>query len=160
MLNQKLQRSTAVPPLHRLRAAGVMAAAVMALSACAMFGLGKHQDDPQRLLGSSRQVPPNQSTATATSAITVAANRNMAGAVVTKGIKATEVHVHSGAPGINGAVLVTLEQTGANTFSVPHGATLSQAQAMAYAAGNLYVDVHSDAYPEGEIRAQLLPSTP
>jgi hypothetical protein len=34
---------------------------------------------------------------------------------------------------------------------------LSSAQFDAYRSGNLYVNVHSAAYPNGEIRAQLKP---
>jgi CHRD domain len=44
-----------------------------------------------------------------------------------------------------------------NTYSVPTGAKLTEAQYASYQAGNLYVNVHTKAYPEGEIRGQLNP---
>jgi hypothetical protein len=37
------------------------------------------------------------------------------------------------------------------------GTVLTDAQYQAYLAGNFYVNVHSDAYKGGEIRAQLRP---
>ncbi len=79
------------------------------------------------------------------------------GAVTTSGIAATAAHIHQGAAGQNGPVIVTLVKTDDNAWSVPAGTTLSDAQYAAYWAGQLYVNVHSDANKTGEIRAQLKP---
>ena len=43
-----------------------------------------------------------------------------------------------------------------NRSVTPPNATLTEAQYNAYKAGNLYVNVHSAKYPNGEVRAQLL----
>ena len=40
---------------------------------------------------------------------------------------------------------------------MPAGSKLSAEQMKAYQAGELYVNVHSDAHKGGEIRAQLKP---
>ena len=40
---------------------------------------------------------------------------------------------------------------------MPLGTKLSQAQEAAYKAGQLYVNVHSDAHKDGEIRGQINP---
>jgi hypothetical protein len=42
-------------------------------------------------------------------------------------------------------------------WSVPTGAKLTDAQYQSYKAGGLYVNVHSDAHKDGEMRSQLKP---
>ena len=59
--------------------------------------------------------------------------------------------------GKNGPVAIPVEKRSENEFDVPTGAKLSDAQYTAFKAGNLYVNVHSDAHKDGEIRAQLKP---
>jgi hypothetical protein len=66
-------------------------------------------------------------------------------------------HIHEAAMGKNGPIIVPLTKTDDNTWSVPPGAKLTDAQYASYMAGNLYVNVHSEANPGGEIRGQLLP---
>jgi hypothetical protein len=66
-------------------------------------------------------------------------------------------HIHEGAPGSNGGVAIPLEKKSDNEWAVPAGATLTDAQFKSYKAGNLYVNVHSDANKGGEIRGQLMP---
>jgi len=41
--------------------------------------------------------------------------------------------------------------------AMPAGAKLTEAQFAAFKAGNLYVNIHSDANKGGEIRGQLTP---
>ena len=79
----------------------------------------------------------------------------VSGSVKTEGIKAIAAHIHEGAPGTNGGVAVPLTAKGDNEWVVPEDAKFTAAQMAALKAGNLYVNVHSDAHKGGEIRAQL-----
>jgi hypothetical protein len=53
-------------------------------------------------------------------------------------------------------VIVPLTKDG-DTYKVPAGAKLTAPQMTSFKAGNLYVNVHSAANKDGEIRAQLKP---
>ena len=51
-------------------------------------------------------------------------------------------------------MLIPLTKEG-DTYEVPPGAKLNAAQMTSFKDGNLYVNLHSAANPNGEIRAQL-----
>jgi hypothetical protein len=65
-------------------------------------------------------------------------------------------HIHQGSRGQNGPVIVPLTKNG-NTYTAPPGAKLTEAQMLAFKAGNLYVNVHTAQNKGGEVRAQLQP---
>ena len=65
-------------------------------------------------------------------------------------------HIHQGAKGTNGPVVVPLTKSG-DTYTVPAGTKLNDAQMQAFKAGNLYVNVHTAKNKGGEVRAQLTP---
>jgi len=71
---------------------------------------------------------------------------------------ATNAHVHEAYAGKNGGVLVGLTKDAVNParWYVEDG-TLSAAGLDAFNAGRLYVNVHSAAFPGGEIRGQVVP---
>jgi hypothetical protein len=108
-------------------------------------------------LSGDQEVPPVQTSASGSGTITVKDDKSVSGSVTTKGIKATAAHIHEAAAGKNGPVAIPLEKKSENEFSVPAGAKLSDAQFKALKAGNLYVNVHTDAHKDGEIRGQLKP---
>ncbi len=108
-------------------------------------------------LSGAEEVPPVQSSGKGSGTITVNDDMTVSGSVKTTGIQGTMAHIHEGAPGKNGGVAVPLEKKGEGEWAVPAGAKLSAAQYKAYKAGDLYVNVHTDANKGGEIRGQLKP---
>jgi hypothetical protein len=133
--------------------AGVGVAAML-MAGCAGMSSGNKSNV---MLTGSQEVPPVNSPASGSGTITVAADKSVSGSVTTSGVAGTAAHIHQAAAGQNGPVIIPLAKTGDNTWSVPAGAKLTDAQYDAYKAGNLYVNVHSDANKGGEIRAQLKP---
>lgn len=108
-------------------------------------------------LSGSQEVPAVETAASGSGKITVGADKSVSGSVTTYGIAGTMAHIHQAAPGHNGSVIIPLQQAAANVWSVPAGAKLTDEQYKSYKAGDLYVNVHSKAHPDGEIRGQLKP---
>ncbi|SOD42024.1 CHRD domain-containing protein [Nitrosovibrio sp. Nv4] len=106
-------------------------------------------------LSGDQEVPPVQTSASGSGAITVEDNKSVKGKITTSDIKGTGAHIHEGAVGKNGPDIITLKKTADNEWSVPSDAQLTDAQYDAFKAGNLYINVHSDAHKSGEIRGQL-----
>lgn len=108
------------------------------------------------MLSGAEEVPPAHTPGKGSGSFRVAADGTVTGSVSTDGVKGTAAHIHMGARGQNGPVIVPLTKNG-DTYSVPPGRKLTEAQMQAFRAGNLYVNVHSDLYKGGELRAQLQP---
>ena len=106
-------------------------------------------------LSGDQEVPPVNTSASGNGTITVGDDKSVSGSVTTSGIAGMAAHIHEAAPGKNGPVAVPLTKTSDNVWSVPPGAKFSDAQYKSYKAGNLYVNVHSEAHKDGEIRGQL-----
>ena len=79
----------------------------------------------------------------------------ISGSINTFGISGSAAHIHTGAVGTNGAILIPLEQSSTGVWTVASGAKLTTEQMDALRAGTLYVNVHTPANPGGEIRGQL-----
>jgi hypothetical protein len=129
-----------------------LAAAVGIFAGCQSMSPSKAQ---QIALSGSNEVPPVTTTATGTATVTIGDDRSVKAAVTVSGMTATASHIHEGAAGANGPVIVPFTKTGDNAFAAPDGAKLTEAQYTSYKAGNLYVNVHSAKNPGGEVRAQL-----
>ncbi len=108
-------------------------------------------------LSGAQEVPPVNTRGTGTSSIVVTGDKNISGSIEVNGFNSTAAHVHEGAPGQNGPVIIPLVRSGDNTWSIPANTILTSQQFDAYQRGNLYVNVHSAANPNGEVRAQLKP---
>jgi hypothetical protein len=107
-------------------------------------------------LAGDQEVPPVKSAGSGSGWITVGADKSVSGSVTTTGITGTAAHVHEAAAGKNGPVIIALTKDG-DTYTVPAGAKLSDAQYASFQAGNLYVNVHTTANAGGEMRGQLKP---
>jgi hypothetical protein len=142
--------------------AGILAiAAAIALAGCAdmqskmpdwMPGSGAVS---VKLTG-AEEVPPVKTSATGSGSFRLAEDGTLTGSVTTKDVAGTAAHIHLGAKGKNGPVIVPLAKNG-DTYSVPAGRKLTEAQVKAFKQGELYVNVHSARHKGGEVRAQIVP---
>jgi hypothetical protein len=80
----------------------------------------------------------------------------VSGFIITSGLASpTAAHVHVGARGTPGDIVVPLTG-GPDLWVVPDdAAALTPAQVAAFLAGNLYFNAHTTANPNGEIRGQI-----
>ncbi|TAN28083.1 MAG: CHRD domain-containing protein [Castellaniella sp.] len=108
-------------------------------------------------LSGAQEVPAVTTSAKGAGTISINADRTVSGTVTTSGVAGSMAHIHEAAAGKNGPVIIPLEKKGDNQWVVPANAKLTDAQYKAYQAGDLYVNVHSDAHKGGEIRAQIKP---
>jgi hypothetical protein len=139
----------------------VAAFAVLALGACATY----KDTMPAWMPGSSavsvklsgaEEVPPVNTQGSGSGSLRLAEDGTVTGSVKTTGVQGTMAHIHQGAKGQNGPVIVPLTKNG-DTYSVPEGRKLTAAQMQAWKAGNLYVNVHTAANKGGEVRGQINP---
>lgn len=90
-------------------------------------------------------------------------NGGVTGGVTVTGITATLAHIHRGYAGTAGPVIVNFVQNASNAapnsmrWEPQAGGTLTADQISDLLIGKLYVNVHSAAYPQGEIRGQIQP---
>jgi CHRD domain-containing protein len=151
-------------PRQRVRRSLCVGVSMLAIVAtgCSMVPKGP------AMLSGSQESPPVTTNASGTTDISVSLSRcpssassancpTVYGTVVTTGVAATAAHIHMAAAGQNGPVVVPLVKVSDNVWAVPGGTALNDDQWRAYWAGQLYVNVHSDANKGGEIRAQLKP---
>ena len=108
-------------------------------------------------LNGTSETPSNTSTATGTANFTY--NKTtyiLSGTVTFTGITPTGAHIHKGAVGVAGSVIFPL---GSAPFTSPISFTsvaLDATQRADLMANSYYVNIHSTAFPAGEIRGQLM----
>ena len=113
-----------------------------------------------QLMGAS-EVPATTSTATAN--VTVMLNKTTGAVTVTGNFQgltsnATAAHIHGpAAVGVNAPVLVPLTISQATSGTVSANATMTSPQMNDMVNGMTYVNIHSQMFPDGEIRAQIVP---
>jgi hypothetical protein len=124
----------------------------------ALSSLARAEMPIELSLDGAAQVPPVSTSATGSGQVTLQDDRLLKGSVDVSGIEPTMAHIHEAATGENGPPIITLVKDDDNTFSVPQGTKLTEAQYKSFLAGKLYVNVHSAEHPDGELRAQLIVS--
>ena len=132
-----------------------VARGVLALLLLASINLYAQQPMAIMLKGVA-EIPAVKTAATGTGQITVLPDQTVSGSIKTAGLVPTAAHIHAAASGQNGPPIITLTRTAADSFAVPADARLTDAQYASFKAGELYVNVHSARYPNGEIRGQML----
>ncbi|HEX2790002.1 MAG TPA: CHRD domain-containing protein [Steroidobacteraceae bacterium] len=131
-------------------------ALVVAAALAVIVGSASATDVKVKLTG-AEETPPVTTSASGTGTIIIAADKSVSGTIKTMGIDGTAAHIHLGAPGVAGPILITLSKGADGTWSVPAGSKLTDEQYASFKAGDLYVNVHSAEHKPGEIRAQLKP---
>ncbi len=139
----------------RKTAGAGLSVAVLVLAGCA--GMGPFGHDVNVALRGGEEVPAVATSASGSGTIRIAADKSVSGSITTAGLNGAAAHIHQGARGQNGPISIGLVKNGPNGWSVPAGATLTDAQYAAFKAGHLYVNVHTAAHKGGEIRGQLNP---
>ena len=129
---------------------------IASLSLVACAGMMSGGSTVRLNLSGAQEVPPVSVPGSGSGSFTIAADGSVSGSVTTNGVAGTMAHIHQGARGANGPVIVPLTKNG-DTYTAPAGAKLNDAQIQAFKAGNLYVNVHTDRNKGGEVRAQLQP---
>ena len=106
-------------------------------------------------LDAAQEVPPTSSTARGWGIVRLDGANNGVRVVVRRDPTSDIVaaHLHLGGVGINGAILVNLTANGTEWTGT---GTLSAADATALRNGGTYLSVHSNRFPGGDIRGQVV----
>jgi len=103
----------------------------------------------------AQEIPANASTASATGNLVLdEVTGALTGSITTDGIEANVAHIHDAFAGSNGEVIIGLTIAG-STITVPDTTILTADQMASMRSGAYYVNIHSDAFPAGEIRSQI-----
>jgi len=143
----------------RMSVVAISAVAALLATGCGAMekmGMGGKKSATSELAGSA-EVPPVSTKASGKSTITVADDKSVSGSVMVDGMTPTAAHIHQGAAGANGPVIIPLTKNSDKMFTVPANTKLNDAQYAAYKSGGLYINVHSAAHPGGEVRVQMKP---
>jgi cysteine-rich repeat protein len=104
-------------------------------------------------LDGSQENPAVPTAATGTATLVLNPDQSVTYELTATGLSGTMAHIHVGAPGVNGDIIVTL--AGGPTTWAGTSAPLSIEQVALLKAGRLYLNVHTVANPGGEIRGQI-----
>lgn len=108
-------------------------------------------------LSGDQEVPAVKTSASGSGTIHINDDKTVSGNVTVSGMEPTAAHIHQGAAGKNGPVVVPFVKGKGNEWGPAPGAKLTDAQYKAFKDGDLYVNVHSKEHAGGEIRGQLKP---
>ena len=133
---------------------GIVVALLAGCSSMHSMMSGGERGEQVKLSGAN-EVPPVSTSASGSGTVTVGDDCSVKASIKVTGMHATAAHIHQGAAGANGKVIVPFVKQGEDTFVAPPDARLDAQGCADYKAGRTYVNVHSDAHKAGEIRAQL-----
>jgi hypothetical protein len=110
-------------------------------------------------LDGDNEVPPADPDGMGTAAVTVNSSTGQVCVnVTTTAIEPIQaMHIHEGAAGVNGPVVVDFAVTSGTTAAKCVTVSASQAAAVNAAPTGFYLNVHTATYPDGAIRGQLAP---
>jgi hypothetical protein len=154
-MNKLLQKSW--------RLSSIFALALLGVVGCAATN-GSGQQSIKVTLTGDKEVPPVKTTGSGVGTFVVTADKSISGSVTTTGVDGTVAHIHDSIPGQtmcgakNGPAFLPLTKGPDNTWSVPAGSKLTDAQYASYLAGNLYVNVHTPTNKGGEVCSPLTPA--
>jgi hypothetical protein len=112
-------------------------------------------------LSGANAVPQNTSTAGGTGVVMVdPATLLLRATVTTAGIAASSVQIHAARPGNTGPLVIGLTQTATGSGIWAAEADITAEQLNALSAGDYYFNLASAAFPDGEIRGQILRQLP
>ncbi|MCK5902824.1 MAG: CHRD domain-containing protein [Cocleimonas sp.] len=113
-------------------------------------------------LSGKNEVPMNSSKATGHAYITTETTKDhkiRATMTVNNLDTANAAHLHLGKAGVNGAVIIGFlkQEDDASHWRLVKGSKLIDADYETFLKGGLYLNVHSPAFPSGELRGQVIP---
>jgi hypothetical protein len=119
------------------------------------------QDVFSSTLTGAQEVPSVTSIGSGTGVVSVdPATNQMRATIVTADVNGTQAHIQLGATGVTGPVVFSLTENEAGSGVWATTATLTTDQLTQLTAGNYYFNVNTAAYPDGEIRGQILAQLP
>lgn len=141
----------------------IIAFAFVTLPGCPAGGGGGGNDfvNFDASLNGAQEVPPVDTAATGSGNFTLDADAGiMVYSVSFSGLSGpvTSAHFHAGAVGVSGGIIVDLsdEFVGDDDGFVQGAAAFSDSEIAQLQAGNVYINLHTEANPDGEIRGQLI----
>jgi hypothetical protein len=112
----------------------------------------------QAIMSGSQESPPNGSPGTGTATLQFDDTTNALTLVGNySGLLGTTTasHIHMAPPGVNGPIIIPLTHTGGQSGTLSGGGILTAAQVTALFNNGLYVNVHTNMFPGGEIRGVI-----
>jgi len=132
-------------------------AAAVALAVSGAYSSIALSADVKVAMSGDQEVPAVTTPAKGSGTVTIGDDMSVKGSIATTGVAGTAAHIHMAAAGKNGPVIVPMTKSGDAGWTFAPDAKLNADQMKAFKAGDLYINVHSAANPNGEIRGQLKP---